>query len=715
MKRNLTFPAVILTSVVALICPARGATIRPLLLDAQRQFDADQFDQALKLYKQADEQEPGEAAIEYNLGLCHLRLGDIQNALQRFEAVASRSESPPTIRQDAFYNLGLVRAQAANQRLAELMAPATQPSDQKPAPDAAENVEKLQAIAEELLRAIDAFRKSQQIQEDPDAEHNIRAARITRRNVLGLLKKAAEAKEKNDILDDPRAYLDALIQEQVRQVGIVRYLRMVPLDDARALRNARRGVLRVERSLLERTSTLADQLEQFKEAAKHQQTSPQAPPATQPAEKTPREQIYQFVAGQLKPAIEAQRDSCAFLLDGELEKAYEHLKKAREAMRGAGLAFPLEPAPMLHRWRSDLEQLKTLVSNVKKEVDWLRDPLVSEAAPPDTATWDAADTAIHDLQDQIGRGVARLLQQAEHVSTSTQPAEEPTAADAPPNPILDKELNAKLADILRKAAEPQAKCLAEIVARNQPGTITAQDALAKILDEAIRLLPRSIEERLAELIQRQQALNEEVKGAAGEEGEESGGSMLGQVRKFASKLKAALFRTKPADVATAKRETQKGIHTDTVAVDDEVRKQIPSGQQDQPNGSAGQQDPKVQAHIEAGKHLELAEFEMLTAIEGLEKAAIEDSLRTLRPAGVVQTAQAKALEELIKALAALRPPQSQPHQDDQEQKKEEKKPESKEQDNIQDTRRAVERLDRERERAQRELYQKRARTVIKDW
>ena len=92
-----------------------------------------------------------------------------------------------------------------------------------------------------------------------------------------------------------------------------------------------------------------------------------------------------------------------------------------------------------------------------------------------------------------------------------------------------------------------------------------------------------------------------------------------------------------------------------------------------------------------------------------DKAVVENALKPMGSDGLVQTAQATALEELVKALAALRPPEGQPQEDEQDQQQDQ------EYQDDQDVQRAVDRLDNERERAKRELYQKRARTVIKDW
>jgi hypothetical protein len=700
--------ALIFAALIAAIRPASGAATQDLLLQAQEQFAASHFDQALKLYKEADQQEPGDSAVEYNMGLCHMNLGDGDNAVTLFEGVASRADISDALRADAWYNLGLVRATAARQQFEQLRAPTTQPAEQRPI-DSPENIETLQAIADELLQSIMAFRAARDISPDSDAKHNMTAARVTRRDVLGLLKRATEAKEKEDILEDPQAYLDALILEQNRQVGLIRHLQFDLPDEPRLVRQARRAAVRVQRKLMERTDTFVDHLGQFRET----QEDPSAPPSTQPAEPTPREQLYKLVAKTASPAVQNMRDACAYFLDGDIPAAYRQQRDAREALRAASALFPMEPAKVLVQWRVELEELKQFVSRIESDGGWLGDPGMPEVVAPDGIEWDAEDTAIHDMQKQIGDGLARLLMQCEHIATTSRPAE--PAQPQQENPALDPELNAKLAEVLEQTEEPQTACLSAIITRHKQSTIANQEELAKIIDEALQLLPKSLVQKLAALVQRQAQLNEDVQALAGTIGEGTSkvaSALLGKVKQLAADLKSRILGAKPTETAAAKRDVQKNIHTDTLAVAEEIKTQIPSGGQPQ-GGSASPDQAQVQALIEASKHLEPADFEMLTAIEGLDKAVIEDSLRPLREDGPVQAAQAEALEALIKALMALQPPDQQQQQNEQDEQQNQEQ--DQQQQDRQDVQRAVEQVDKQREQAQRELYKKKPQTVIKDW
>lgn len=704
---------ILLLNVLA-VSAARAADVQPLLRDAQRQYEQSRFEQALKLYKQAADTAGADAAVDYNMSLCHLKLGDGDKAIALLEGIASRADLRPALRRDAFYNIGAIRTMAARGRLEKLLAPATQPSD--PKPDEQKQIEELQGVAAELLRGIAAFKQSEQIEANPDTEQNIRAARIMRRDVLGLIRKATEEKAKKDMLDDPRAYMDSLVTEQARQAGISRLFVMKPPEDPVMARQARRAAVRLQRQTMEQTGTFADHLGQFQEQAKTTSA-----PTTQKGAETPREKLYHAVAAQLKPAKEAMRDACAFCLDGQMDSTYKQQRQALEALRTAAAMFPLDPGQALARHRTEQAELIKLVTNIEAKEHWLRDPLVGNVAIGADATWEPKDTAVYDMQDQIGKGLARLAQQARYVATTTQPvASEQSEPGQQKNPALDKELNKKLADLLDKVATPQTECLTAIAERNKDATAAAQKKIAEAIDAALDLFPKSIEQRLGELIVRQARLNAETQAEANDAKAEAQGvttSLMGKIHELTTRLKAAVFRTKPADAAKAIGEKQRDIKKETLSVAGEVKKKIPSNaaQQRQPAPTTqGGEQSQVQAYIEAGKHIEKADFEMATTIEGLDKAVVENTLKPLQSEGPVPPAQANALEELKKALAALQPPENK-QQDKQDQQKQQQKQQKQQQPDKQDVRRETERQDNEREKAKRELYKVRPREVIKDW
>jgi hypothetical protein len=703
-------------AVMVLCSSLQAADITSLLADAQTQFQESHYEQALKLYKQAQNQAGGDASVEYNIGLCHLHLGDGDKAIQHFEGIASRAEASATVRRDAFFNVGVIRAAAARQQLEELLNPQTEENAETPplAPDAPQNIENLRVIAGELLRAIALFRECDSIEPSEDAQHNMRAVRITRRNVLGLLKHAVQAKEKEDMLNDPSAYLAALIGQQRTAMSLTRRLILDPPENAAEQRSARRSVLRLQRQTMERTGTFADHLAQFVESAEQTQASPAE------GEKTPREQVYHAAAEQLESAIAAQRDASAFLMDGEIEPSFDEQRGALDEMYAALRLFPQEPQKALVKARAGQDRLREMTSNIQSDSDWLQDMLLGHVPIPEGAQLEPERTALYYDQLQVLTALSALRMQCEQISAAAQPEQVAgTPAQGTP-PQMDPQLNRQLAEALAGSDTLGFKCLDAIEAREKDETVSKQQGILDMIDAALDLLPKTIEQRIAELVVRQARLNEEVKTEAGGgltlTGQEADAG-LDELRKLAADARSDVLGGPPAQVAEMIRTEQDDIHVETESVTEEMRKQIPMGGSDAAGPSSpapDAQSPQVQAYIEASKHLEQADFEMLVALEGLDKAIVQNALGPMQADGPVQVAQANALEELVRALSALRQPEDQPQCDQQDQQ-DQKRQQEQEDQGSENARRALERADQEREQAERELYQRRPRTAIKDW
>ncbi len=699
-----------------------------LMTNAQQAFEQGQYDEALTLYEQAHDESEGDLSVLYNAAVCRMSLGQPDEAIRTFEDVAANANVSTTLEADALFSIGVLRSTQARGRLQQLLSPSTQPAHDTPTAQTQPTeeqpvtlpIEDLESVAADLLTAIDFFRKARDAGAVPDeVEHNIRAVRATRREVLGLIRQAREAaaeKEKEEALEDPNAYLATLISEQKMQAAVSRRLARRVTERASQQRRERRVALRLQRATMDRTDTLVDHLERFTESADEE------PAATQPASESPREQVYHEAAKRLAPALERQRDACAYLLDGELTSTREQQLEALEAMREAEMLFPLDPTQALARWHGEERGLSELVKTFGAPADWQRDPLLppdehdGATSQPASQPADLAptDIPIYDTQEQIGRGLARLTAQARAIATH---APAPTSAPAgapgqPPDPRTDPELNKRLAEVLATAQAPQARCLTAIAETDKNATASAQEEISEIIIEALDLFPKSLEQRLRELIVRQAGLNGEVAGAA-EAGDDSATEEVpdkSSLRRLAdgllSRLKSLI--ASPATLAETMADKQTAIETDTRSVEEEVKQQATSaaGQQ------GGAQSPQVQAFIEAGRHLSEADRQMLAAVEELKQAAVEATLNRLAAEGPVQTTQKEALEALIKALEALNPKQDEDQQDQDDQQQQEQQ---QQQQQRQDIRRAMERLNKQREEAEQKLYRGRPKRAIKDW
>ncbi len=445
-----------------------------------------------------------------------------------------------------------------------------------------------------MLRSIEAFRKSTQVEANADSDHNIRAVRIMRRDILGLLRKAKEAKQKEDILKDPRGYLEALILEQEQQRSLTRLLAIEPPQEAAQAREARRAGLRAQRKLMENTGAFADELSQFHEKSDTAKPAPTSAPAGQPAE-TPREKLYKAAAKQIDTAIESQRDACAFLLDGDVKSANEKQASACDQMYGTLYSFPMEPGQVLVKLRTEQATLRQMVGEVKKQQDWLRDPLVPDAAVLADLAWDAEKSPIGMHQVRVGTVLALLDRQCEYVAKTPQPADKGKGqqADKKP-PMLDPQLNQKLADVLEDAPSLTVTIMTAMKGQDQKATIAGQNDLLKLIDKALDLLPKTIEQRITELIVRQNRLNTEVQAEAGKPGStpaNAAATALEEIRNWATRFKSRLLGKDPAKLAEAMGATQKAIKADTVSVSGDVKKKIPAGTSPQATPPASTSQP----------------------------------------------------------------------------------------------------------------------------
>jgi hypothetical protein len=715
--RSILVIACILSMFASAAQAARPVT---LMRDAQEAYLGGRFDDALKLYEQASDESDRDLSVLYNAALCRISLGRIDEAVQTFENVAAKANVNVKLRADALFNIGVVRASHARGQLAPPTQTSTRPTATQPTPIEL-SVEDLESIAAELLVAIDFFGQARRAGADADdVEHNIRAARATRREVLGLIRQAREAAEKKreqEALEDPQAYLTALIAEQRVLMSISRRLDRHPAESMSQQRRRRRIALRMQRDILQRTDTLAGHLEQFTETADDKSAT------TQPATESPREQLYHEAARRLESALDHQRAAAAYLLEGQLDAVYQQQRQAVDALREVERLFPLDPVKALARWHGEQQQLAQIVSGYEHPGDWQVDPMLppTERDPaasqpttqPDTLSVTVApeDIPIHDSQTQIGLGLARLAVQAQTIAAHTP--ETPTSAPATePDPRTDPELNRRLAEVLAKAEAPHTRCLTAIAELNRDATASAQEELSGIIRQALDLFPKSLEERLQLLIARQEQLNAETTAAADPEddaADEDGSAWQSLGRTMLGKMKTLL--SSPSAAAKALAEQQTRIQTDTRQVEGDIKQQATT----MAGGQDGAQNPRVQALIEAGRHVGEADRQMLSAIEELQAAAVASSLTKLEPEGPVPTAQTAATEALVRALTALNPPQDEQQQDQDEQQQDSEQQQEQQPQPRQDIRRAMEQLDQEREQAERQLYRDRPSSTGKNW
>lgn len=96
------------------IAPVWAATPSGLVREGNEAFQGENYDEALKLYKQAEKQRPDSAEIAFNQGAAMYRKGNYPAAAQRFTEAAQRAKDA-RLSALAEYNLGNTRFQQAEQ------------------------------------------------------------------------------------------------------------------------------------------------------------------------------------------------------------------------------------------------------------------------------------------------------------------------------------------------------------------------------------------------------------------------------------------------------------------------------------------------------------------------------------------------------------------------------------------------------------------------
>ncbi len=166
----------------ALACAAWAQDISPqeLVLRANEQLRAGQYDEAIEIYKQAAELLPDAAEIAYNRAIGHYRKGDFENATEQF--ITSLKTRDPQLEAKAKFNLGNCAYAAA---LAK--------NDNIP-----EAVEDLKSA---ILHYKDAIESNPQ---DRDARINIEMAQLLMKDLLDKQKQQEAEQQSQDQNQDEK-------------------------------------------------------------------------------------------------------------------------------------------------------------------------------------------------------------------------------------------------------------------------------------------------------------------------------------------------------------------------------------------------------------------------------------------------------------------------------------------------------------------------------
>ena len=82
-----------------------GDPVASKAAEARKHYERGEYEEALRLYRDAQLEDPGKAALHFNVGDALFKLGDSAAALEEFKKAAIEGENDP-LKGNAFYNMG---------------------------------------------------------------------------------------------------------------------------------------------------------------------------------------------------------------------------------------------------------------------------------------------------------------------------------------------------------------------------------------------------------------------------------------------------------------------------------------------------------------------------------------------------------------------------------------------------------------------------------
>jgi Ca-activated chloride channel homolog len=302
MKRSLAM-ALVITAALAGLDPAQAASARKLVREGNQAYHDGKFEDALKSYEQAGEQEPDSGRIHLNKGAALYRQGEFSKALDEFEqaAVAASMGADRELESRAQYNAGNSFFRQSEKQ-------------QTTAPRGAIDL---------LNRSTQAYQRALRL--DPgltDAAHNLEVARLQMKQLLEQAQKTQQSGQGQPNSQDQNLsqQLQKLLeqQQQASRQGEQLSQQQQKKGDSQDLQDKTKELSNKQQDIQQRTEQLAKQVEQQQK----EQSASQQP-------------LQQQVKQNLDRAASHQQQARGKMDQKQLPAAGEEQKKAEDALRQA--------------------------------------------------------------------------------------------------------------------------------------------------------------------------------------------------------------------------------------------------------------------------------------------------------------------------------------------------------------------------------------------
>jgi Ca-activated chloride channel family protein len=303
-------PAATIMLAAAFTCaqPLQAASARKLVQEGNQAYGEGKYDEALKSYEQAAEEEPGSPRIPFNKGAALYRQGDYSKALDEFQkaAAAGSVAEDRELEARAHSNAGNSFVRMSEQ--------------QKAAPRGALDL---------LGRGVDAYRRALQL--DPaltDAAHNLEVARMQMKQLLEQAQRnqqGGQGQQDSQNQDLPQQLQDLLNQQQqASNEGEKLSEQQQQQGDSQQLQEQSQKLSEKQQDIQQQTEQLARQMEQQQQQQQKQSQGKQPQPPQQ-----------QEIQKNLDEASSRQQQAQQKIEQKQLSAANEDQKKAEEALRQA--------------------------------------------------------------------------------------------------------------------------------------------------------------------------------------------------------------------------------------------------------------------------------------------------------------------------------------------------------------------------------------------
>jgi len=424
--------------------------------DGLRAFDDGDHAEAARIFESGGPRD--EAALRsYNAGVARLALGEIDEAIARFEEAATGDRG--AIRAAALHNLGLAHAARGDARRAE--APEDETREKR--------IERLMDAAKSYRRSLALFRRVPP--PAPDADAGAKAAKVRLMATLDevrRLEEEARREAEEDALSNPAALILVLQrgERDRRRVAVS----LADLDRRRS-RRPLRSLRKAESEARQLTEKLAVAIE----------TPPAAPPGAQTAPPPIPEEMRKKAADLVRDAAKAM---------GEAEARFHGFEPAVArpsqslAIRMLGLAGMVVASPF-----------PTIVAKLIDDQQSLLQITRAEGSDP-----------VPEEQGDIGMWIEAISEMPDPTVPEGQPA------------TLTPEAVAKIRALASEALDASRRASEHLEAGREAESVPDQEIVLAKLEEIRQLLPKPPKlpaEKIRELIEAEKIVRRGIDGLTG--------------------------------------------------------------------------------------------------------------------------------------------------------------------------------------------------------